>query len=110
MTLDTARSIVAAMIALNLHLEHGLPLEQPYASCDDALLVIRDRSLRDLLDANHVVAEANRAASLTPGTMVCDDWLIAAFYVALHSPPCSTRGVCFLPDRAVVIRELASRA
>lgn len=86
MTSEQAHEINRACIRNGLR-RFGLTAESPS---------LRPYTLRQLIDARDIVAAENRETEKQPGphriTMICDDRLLAALYVAYHYDPCE-------PDR-----------
>lgn len=100
MTIEEARDIVRACTAHTMYMM-GVADEQPPS--------LEGYTLRQLLDANDMVKEADRNQSGDgPRTMqvVCADRLIAALYTAYHYPgdsPESIEPIAHAPGRVVAV-------
>lgn len=82
MTLELAKQIVSECMA-HVWFRESLRTEPPPS--------LKKYSLRDLLDANSLIAgypgNRNEESKTTTVMMHCDDRLIAALYILYHYPP-----------------------
>lgn len=100
MTLERAHEIVAActrnaLYRLAVGVDADLPKLEAY-------------SLRDMLDANHLVAAENAKPGAGRVVAVCDDRLVAALYALHHyeaSPIDEAMPIAACPDKSLVVVE-----
>lgn len=111
-SIETSRRIVGAIVLLNLHYEMGTPLKD-FESAAEAEVYLRQYTLADLLDANHIASLNAREPNTSGGQtlhVTCADKIIAAVFTALHHDPQPNNGpvvpIFELHDRALALVEM----